>query len=140
MKTFTTEIEIQADAARIWQALTQEMPRDPHRFGILRLDGLIAHGGRIKLCSEVSPKRAFALKVTEFDAPHVMVWRGGMPFGLFVGTRRFQISPTATGCMFHMSEVFSGPMAGLITKSIPDLTPSFIKFANALKQKAEQND
>jgi hypothetical protein len=36
-----------------------------------------------------------------------------------------------------MEEVFTGPLAPLITKSIPDLTPSFETFAQTLKMKAE---
>ncbi|WP_299727134.1 SRPBCC domain-containing protein [uncultured Tateyamaria sp.] len=140
MKTFETEIQIDAAPARVWHMLTDDMPRAPEAYGILRLDGTLAKGAKLKLWSEVSPKRAFALKVTGFDAPHSMVWTGGMPFGLFVGTRTFTITGAGSGSTFHMIEVFSGPMAGLITKSIPDLTPSFKKFAQTLKQRAEQND
>ena len=37
-----------------------------------------------------------------------------------------------------MTEVYSGLMAGMITKSIPDLQPSFDEFAVALKAEAEK--
>lgn len=140
MKTFHTDIEIQAAPDKVWTVLTLDMPQDPESYGILRLEGTIALGARIKLWSAVAPDRAFSLKVTQFEAPNLMVWRGGMPFGLFVGARRFSIQPTGAGSLFQMQEAFSGPMAGLITKSIPDLTPSFQTFANALKQRAEQDD
>ena len=36
-----------------------------------------------------------------------------------------------------MREVFSGLMAPLISRSIPDLQPSFVEFAAALKQRVE---
>jgi hypothetical protein len=36
-----------------------------------------------------------------------------------------------------MEEVYSGLMAPLITRSIPDLTESFEKFADGLKEAAE---
>ena len=140
MKTFHTDIEIQAAPDKVWTVLTLDMPQDPESYGILRLEGTIALGARIKLWSAVAPDRAFSLKVTQFEAPNLMVWRGGMPFGLFVGARRFSTQPTGAGSLFQMQEAFSGPMAGLITKSIPDLTPSFQTFANALKQRAEQDD
>lgn len=140
MKTYSTSIEINAPIERVWSVLTTDLPRDPNPFGILRLDGDIAPGSRIKLWSEVDPKRAFALKVVAFEVPSKMVWRGGMPFGLFTGTRTFALSSRVGGCSFEMREVFSGVMAGLITKSIPDLTPSFQKFATALKEKAERNE
>ncbi len=138
MKTYQTQIEIDATPACVWKTLTESMPRMPERYGILRLEGEIALGSKIKLWSEVAPKRAFALKVINFDVPKLMVWSGGMPFGLFVGTRKFTITSSENGCTFHISEVFSGLLAGLITKSMPDLIPSFVKFADTLKQEAEQ--
>lgn len=67
-----------------------------------------------------------------------MVWEGGMPLGLFRGVRRFTLTPSGRGTDFHMSEEFSGLLAPLITRSIPDLTPSFEKFANGLKALAEE--
>ena len=36
-----------------------------------------------------------------------------------------------------MSEVYSGPLAGLIGRSIPDMTESFEEFADGLKEAAE---
>jgi len=36
-----------------------------------------------------------------------------------------------------MAEVFSGPLAPLITKAIPDMTESFEIFADGLKSAAE---
>lgn len=137
MTSYQTEIEISAPVDVVWQVLTQEIPRSPAPFGILRLEGEIALGAKIKLWSEVAPKRAFALTVDALDAPYKMVWRGGMPFGLFTGTRVFTLSSNKHGSTFHMQETFSGPMSGIITKSMPDLAPSFTKFAQALKSKAE---
>ena len=138
MKPVETTINIDAPPSQVWHTLTQSMPRDPEKYGILRFEGGVTLGAKIKLWSEVAPKRAFALKVVRFDAPNLMVWRGGMPFGLFVGTRTFTITANGSGATFHMKEVFSGPLAPLITKSMPDLTPSFTKFANALKQEAQK--
>jgi hypothetical protein len=137
MKTYETQIDISAPLDVVWRILTQEMPKSPIPFGILRFDGQIARRAKIKLWSEVAPKRAFALTVEACDAPHNMVWRGGMPFGLFIGRRTFTLTPDGSGCVFQMREVFSGPMSGMITKSMPDLTPGFIKFSQALKSMAE---
>ncbi len=138
MKTYETQIEIDAAQDRIWQVLTREMPKDSTPYGITKFEGTIGLGAKIKLWSDVVPDRAFSLKVARFDAPNVMVWRGGMPLGLFIGTRTFTITSNGRGAEFHMREVFTGLMAGMITKSMPDLAPSFEKFASTLKQKAEQ--
>ncbi|MEM8730383.1 MAG: SRPBCC domain-containing protein [Pseudomonadota bacterium] len=140
MKTYCTSIEINAAPKRVWTVLTEDLKREPEPFGILRIEGTIAPNARIKLWSEVDPKRAFALKVIALEAPFRMVWRGGMPFGLFVGTRTFRLTSDAGACTFEMREVFSGMLSGLITKSMPDLTPSFEKFADTLKRKAEHNE
>ncbi len=42
------------------------------------------------------------------------------------------------GARFDMVEVYTGPMASLTTKSIPDLNPSFKKFAEGLKKESEK--
>jgi hypothetical protein len=61
-----------------------------------------------------------------------------MPFGLFVGTGTFTLIRQPDGQVrFGMGEMYTGPLAGLITKSIPDLSPSFTRFANGLKQCVE---
>jgi hypothetical protein len=40
---------------------------------------------------------------------------------------------------FIMREDFTGPLAPLITRSIPDLQPAFDEVAAALKHRAEQS-
>ena len=64
-----------------------------------------------------------------------------MPLGLFKGVRTFTLTPRGDdGTDFKLREEYSGPMLGLIWKSMPDLGPSFDKFARGLKQRAEQHD
>jgi hypothetical protein len=61
-----------------------------------------------------------------------------MPLGLFVGQRTFSLTPQAGGAVkVHMREEFTRLMAPLITRSIPDLTPTFDEFAQCLKKAAE---
>jgi hypothetical protein len=68
-----------------------------------------------------------------------MVWSGGMPLGLFTGTRTFELRPASGGAVeFTMTETYTGLMAPLITKSIPDLQPAFDEFAACLKARAER--
>jgi hypothetical protein len=121
----------------IWPFLTDKRRLLEGGFGILRIEGEIGPGTRFKLWSEASPKRAFPLRVSEFKPPQRMVWEGGMPFGLFKGVRIFTLKPAMGGSDFHVREDYSGPLSGLVGKSIPDLGPSFEKFADALKSLAE---
>lgn len=140
MKKYETSIDIAAPESAVWQVLTQDMPANPEPFGILRIEGALQNGSRLKLWSEVDPKRAFALQVVSFESPHKMVWQGGMPLGLFKGTRTFSLTPGSEGTRFEMREVFEGLLSGMIVKSILDLTPSFEKFAKTLKRKAENHE
>jgi hypothetical protein len=65
------------------------------------------------------------------------VWSGAMPLGLFKGERVFELVPRSGGVAFSMREEYTGAMAGMITKSIPDLQPAFDEFAACLKARAE---
>lgn len=67
-----------------------------------------------------------------------MVWSGGMPLGLFKGVRTYTLKPNATGTDFSMEECYSGLLAPMITRSIPDLAPSFEQFASGLKKQVEK--
>lgn len=125
--------------AAVWRVLTDKRRLLEGGFGITKIKGEIAPGEKLKLWTEASPGRAFSLKVTNFAAPNRMVWEGGMPLRLFWGTRTYTLDETSEGCRFKMREEFTGPLAGLIGKSIPDLNPSFAKFADALKRHAEGN-
>ena len=63
---------------------------------------------------------------------------GGMPLGLFRGARTYELSPAAGGgTAFHMREEYTGPLLGLIWRSMPDLGPSFDRFARGLKLRVE---
>jgi hypothetical protein len=61
-----------------------------------------------------------------------------MPLGLFRGVRTFEVSPDGHGgAAFHVREEYTGPLAGLIWRSMPDLGPSSGRFARELKRRAE---
>jgi hypothetical protein len=128
---------IAASAEKVWSVMTDARTLQNGDFGITRIEGEIKPGGKIKLWSEVNPGRGFPLKVTEWIPGSQMTWEGGMPLGLFKGVRRYTLAPAPGGVTFHMQEVYSGLLSGLITKSIPDLGPSFEKFANGLKAASE---
>ena len=83
--------------------------------------------------------RAFPVTVSQFEPARRMIWKGGMPLGLFKGVRTFTLSPRTDGAVdFTMREEFSGLLAPLIGRAIPDLQPAFDEFAAALKREAER--
>ena len=137
MKMFEVRRAIAASPETVWARLTDARALVSGGLGVKRLDGTIAPGEGLKVTSEANPGRAFSLRVTEFTPNRRMVWEGGMPLGLFKGVRQFTLTPAGTGTEFHMREEFSGLLAPLITKSIPDLQPSFEQFADGLCRLAE---
>jgi hypothetical protein len=69
-----------------------------------------------------------------------MTWSGGMPIGLFKGVRTFRLSPTDGGSTrFDLREEYTGPLLGMMWRSMPDLGPSLSQFARGLKARAEQS-
>lgn len=137
MKSFSTSITIQSSPETIWAILTNGAEWANWNSTIDKVEGRIAPGEKITVYSKANPGRAFPLKVSEFVPGQRMIWSGGMPLGLFKGQRTYTLTPKTGGVEFAMREEFSGLMAPLITKSIPDLQPSFEAFAADLKRRAE---
>ena len=137
-KEYRVALSIDAPAQRVWDLLVDAPGYKTWNPSMVSIDGPIEPGRSIKLVSAVNPGRTFALNITAMDPPHRLVWTGGMPLGLFTGTRTFLIESADQGCRFSMSEVYTGLMSGLIFKSIPDLNDSFKQFAESLKAAAER--
>jgi len=139
--TYRATKTINAAPATVWALLSDGSSWTEWNPTIISFDGTIALGQKVKLVSTVNPKRSFSLKVDEVDAPRRIVWSDGMPLGLFTGARTYTLTPLdGDRTEFTMEEVYTGPLAPLITKSIPDLTGSFEEFAAGLKTAAEGGD
>jgi hypothetical protein len=138
MKQFATSITIRARAETVWALLTDAAGYPGWNSTIQKIDGRIAAGEKLKLYAKATPGRAFPLTVTEFAPAREMTWIGGMPLGLFTGTRRFRLtSGSGDEVEFAMAETYTGPLAPLITRMLPDLQPAFDAFAGDLKRRAE---
>jgi hypothetical protein len=138
MLSFEASSIIQADPAEVWAVLTDGPAWPTWDSAVTRFEGTIAEGHKVTVFPTVDPKRGFPVRVVEFVPARRMTWRGGMPLGLFTGTRTFTLTPRPDGAVrFLMREEYTGPLAGLIGRSIPDLGPSFTQFADGLKTKVE---
>ena len=137
---FSVRASIEAKAEDVWALLTDASGYPTWNSTVIGIDGVIEKGSTIALTAKVQPNRAFQLTVEELDEDGEsarMVWSDGMPLGLFRGARSLEVRPTATGCEFAMEEAFTGLLAPLITRMIPDLQPSFDQWAADLKATAE---
>ena len=138
MKRFAAAITIHARAETIWSILTDASGYPVWNSTVDKITGRIAPRERVTIHAKATPGRAFPLTVTAFEPARRMVWTGGMPLGLFTGMRTFTLTPQPDGSVaFAMREEFSGLLAPLITRPIPDLQPVFDAFASDLKRHAE---
>ncbi len=137
MKAYEARAAIAAPHDIVWAVLTDAGAYGDWDSGA-QVEGRIAQGEPLKVTSEANPKRAFPVRVTELAVPARMTWSGGMPLGLFRGVRTFRLEPRGDdGTAFTMREEYSGPLLPLIWRTMPDLGPSFTRFAEGLKAEAE---
>jgi hypothetical protein len=138
MRSYEAAADIRATPEAIWAVLVDGPGYARWDSGVERVDGGIDPGGTITVRSRAAPGRAFPVKVTEFVPAKRMSWSGGMPLGLFKGVRTFVLTPGSDGTTrFKMREEYTGPLAPLMWRSMPDLGPSFTRFAGGLKARAE---
>jgi hypothetical protein len=139
MRHYEASSIIAARPEEVWEILVDAPGYAHWDSGVVRVDGRVELGRKIKVVSEANPKRAFPVTVTALDPVRRMVWAGGMPLGLFKGIRTFTLTPQEGGTTaFTMREEYTGPLVPLIWRSMPDLGPSFEKFAAGLKSRVEQ--
>jgi hypothetical protein len=139
MKDFSVTAFIRATPDCIWALLTDASRYPSWNNTVSKVEGRIAPGERITVHAKINPGRAFPVEVAEFAPGRRMVWRAGMPLGLFKGERTFTLTPSPGGNIeFSMREQFTGILSPLISRSIPDLQPAFDEFARDLKQAAEK--
>jgi len=135
-KTFnrvtSVKITIEADAAIVWQLLTNASDFAKWNSTVISLEGEVKEGEKIKLRSTLDEKRTFKLKVKEFEPEKRMVWGDGK------GNRIYTIAKSGnSGVTFSMTEKIGGLMFPMYAKYIPPFDETFEKFAADLKKQAE---
>jgi len=134
---FATRTTIAAPVGTVW-AILADLPAWPTwNSTVTSTEGKVEPGATVKVAVTANPGRTFGVKVTALEPPTRMVWTGGMPLGLFRGTRTYALTAVEGATEFAMDETYTGPMASMVTRSIPDLQPSFDEFAACLKATAE---
>jgi hypothetical protein len=138
MRYYEATSTIAASPEAVWTVLSDGAAWPGWDSGVDAVEGAIVMGETIKIRSQAAPGRAFPVKVTRFEPPAHLELSGGMPLGLFRGVRTYEVSPGSDGLVtFHMREEYTGPLLPLVWRSIPDLGPSFQRFAAGLKQRVE---
>ena len=138
MRSHEASAAIKASPAAVWEVLVDGAGWNTWDSGVDAVEGRFAPGEKVRIRSAAAPGRAFPVVVSTFEPPHRLVLTGGMPLGLFRGVRTYTVSPAGEGASaFVVREEFTGPLLGLIGRSIPDLQPSFTQFAEGLKRRVE---
>lgn len=135
-KTFSREtavsIDIQADRSAIWALLTNSDDFPRWNSTVISIVGTIAKDEKITLQAKLDPKRAFKLKVKEFEAEDRMVWGDAM------GNRVFTLKTIGNNLTnFTMAEKIGGPFFPLFARLIPSFDETFEQYAKDLKNEAE---
>lgn len=131
---------INAAPADVWTILTHAAAYGEWNPEIVAIDGRFGLGERITAQVRIGSGaiRRVPMRVTAFETPTRMEWTGGLPLGLFVGKRTFTVTAGAGGAQFRLHLRMSGPLAGLIGKSVGDRQPEVDSFAAGLKTRAER--
>jgi uncharacterized protein YndB with AHSA1/START domain len=137
MRSYESTATIAAAPEEVWRVLVDARTWPSWDSGVTAVEGAIAPGGTVRIRTEAAPGRAFPVRVTAFEAPSRLEFTGGMPLGLFRGVRTYTLTPDGTGTHFRMREEYTGPLLGLVWRSMPDLQPSFDRFAAGLKGRVE---
>ncbi|MGY1610086.1 MULTISPECIES: SRPBCC domain-containing protein [unclassified Geodermatophilus] len=138
MKSFEAATRIDAGPDEVWRHLVDVGTWRDWDSGVDRVEGRVALGERLTLYATMIRSRPFSVTVTELRPGEAMRWRGGLPFGLAVIERTYQLSRQDDGgTVLTVREDQTGPLAWVTERSTPDLNPSFRQFCAGLKARAE---
>jgi hypothetical protein len=136
MPTFEATTSVAAPADRVWDTLLRTERWTDWDTSLERVDGHLTDGGRLEIRVR-NQSRPFKLRVTTWEPHRRIVLTGGVPLGLFTGTRTYRLDEAGERTTVTMRETYTGPLAGPIGRSIPDLQPAFDAFVEGLRGAAE---
>lgn len=137
MKSFTAAETINATPEQLWQILTDADAYGDWDNGISNVEGNISEAAHIKIHPTGDPG-AHDITITEVSPARRMVWREGMPLGLFTEVRTFRLLSEVEGTTrFSLSEEVSGPLSMFRKKRINAVQGELDAFAAGLKEVAE---
>ena len=138
MRSFEAATRINAGPDAVWAALVDVGSWRDWDSGVDRVEGRVALGEKITIYATMIRNRPFTVTVTELRPGEAMRWRGGLPFGLAVIERTYALEGQDDGStVLTVREDHTGPLAGLLGRSTPDLNPSFRQFCAGIKALTE---
>ncbi len=142
MHELRTQIEIAADAERVWSVLTDFAAFPQWNPFIRSVRGTAEPGKSLVVRIQPSGGRGMTFRPTLLvaDRPHELRWRGRLLVpGIFDGEHRFTIEPLSDARVrFEQSERFTGLLVALFRSSLDtDTKRGFVEMNHALKERCE---
>jgi hypothetical protein len=139
VRSFEAGTRIDAPPADVWEFLAEVGSWRDWDSGVDRVEGRVVLGERITIYATMIRGRPFSVTVTDVRPGEGMRWRGGLPLGLAVIDRTYSLDPQGdSGTLLTVREDHTGPLAGLLGRTTPDLNPSFRQFCAGIKQRTER--
>lgn len=138
-----TTVDIDADAQRVWQVLTDFAAYPQWNPFIRSISGVPQPGAKLEVHIQPSGGKGMTFRPTVkvAEAGRELRWLGRLLLpGLFDGEHRFVISPLGAGRVhFEHGERFDGLLVPLLRRSLDrDTKRGFAEMNQALKVRAEQ--
>jgi len=135
---FRVEVTIAAAPERVWSLLTDAKDFPRWNSMIVRIDGEMRKGERLRLHVPGSDRTSIPM-VSTFVPNRRMVWTRGLAL-MFKGERTFELEPRGDGSttFFCMEERISGLLLPLTPASTPNFGPILVRFANDLRNEAQR--
>ena len=143
MNEVFSEIEIQAPAERVWQALIDFANYQKWNPFIRRISGQPKEGKRLRIHMELpgTKGRTFRPKILKAEPKHELRWLGRLLIpGLFDGDHIFTIEPIGSKRVrFVQREIFSGILVSFLLQGLDEkVRLGFEQMNQALKLRAEK--
>ncbi len=138
MRSFEAATRIGAGPDEVWAALVDVGSWRDWDSGVDRVEGQVGLGKPLTVYATMIRSRPFTVTVTELRPREAMRWRAGLPAGLAVIERTYALDAQDDGgTVLTVREDHTGPLAGLLGRTTPDLNPSFRQFCAGLKARTE---
>jgi hypothetical protein len=141
MREISTEIEIDAPAARVWQVLTDFAAFPDWNPFMTIAEGDLVEGGHIRVALHAPGHRTMQFRPTllSVEPERGFRWLGhlGVP-GIFDGEHAHALEPLGPGrTRYVQSERFRGLLVPFVGGMLDDTTRGFEEMNRALKARAE---
>lgn len=138
MPRFETALDIAASREAVWGLLAQGERYPQWHPAVHQVEGTVAVGESIVIIGSEDPTRGQRFSVISLEPESSMVWRSGLPFGVFGETRTFLLGDSEAGVRFELSADYTGPLSPVLGRMMPNLQASLDQFADALRMAAER--